>query len=62
MLLCPYCKTLARVMKSSESPNDLTPSHMSSYIFKTLDNGEMGLVLADLVMMTHKWAEIPHAG
>jgi hypothetical protein len=60
--LCPYCKNLARVMQSSESPSDLAPSDMSSHILRTLDNGQMGLVLADLVMMAHKWVESPHAG
>jgi hypothetical protein len=60
--LCPYCRTLACVMQSSESPSDLAPSDMSSHIFRTLDDGQMGLVLADLVMMAHRWDESPHVG
>jgi hypothetical protein len=59
--LYPYCRTLARVMQSSESPNDLLPSDMSSHILRTLDDGQMGLVLEDLVMMAHRWDESPHA-
>jgi hypothetical protein len=49
------------VMQSGESPNDLAPSDMSSHIFRTMDNGHMGLVLTYLVMMAHRWAESPHA-
>jgi hypothetical protein len=60
--LCSYCRTLARVMQSSESPSDLAPSEISSHIFRTLDNGQMGMVLTDFVMMTDRRAEIPHAG
>jgi hypothetical protein len=45
--LCPYCRTLARVMQSSESPSDLAPFDMSSHIFRTLDDGQMGLVFVE---------------
>jgi hypothetical protein len=60
--LCLYCKTLARVMQSNELSSDLPPSDMSSHIFKTLNDGQVGLVLADLVTMAHRWDESPHAG
>jgi hypothetical protein len=60
--LCPYCRTLARVMQSSESRTDLAPFDMISRTFKSLDDGHMGLVLADLAMMAHRWAESPQAG
>jgi hypothetical protein len=60
--LFPCCKTLARVMQRKESPNDVTPSNMSSHIFRTLDDGQMGLVLADLVTMAHRWDGSPQAG
>jgi hypothetical protein len=60
--LCPYCNILAHVMQSDESPTVLAPSKMGSHIFKTLDNGQMGLVLTDLVMMAHKCTKSPHVG
>jgi hypothetical protein len=33
---------------------------MGSHIFKTLYDGQMGLILTDLVMVAHKWEKIPH--
>jgi hypothetical protein len=59
--LCPYCKILARVMQSSESLSDLAPPDMGPHIFKTLNDGHIDLVLTDLVIIAHRWAEIPHA-
>jgi hypothetical protein len=53
---------LGHVMQSNESPCDSTTLDMGSPIFRTLDDGQMGLVLTDLVMMAHKWVEIPHLG
>jgi hypothetical protein len=49
----PHCKTLAHVMKSSESSSDSTPSDSGSHILGTLDNGQMGLVLSRLVIVPH---------
>jgi hypothetical protein len=42
-------------------PSDLAPSNMSSHILETLDDGQMGLVLVDLVTMAHRWAGSPQA-
>jgi hypothetical protein len=59
--LCPYYRTSTPVMQRNESPSDLAPLDMTSHIFKTLDDEQMRLVLADLVMMAHKWVESPYA-
>jgi hypothetical protein len=58
----PLLQDLARVMKSTESTSDLTHSYMGSHIFRTLDDGWMGLILTALVMVAHRWEEIPHPG
>jgi hypothetical protein len=58
----PLCRTLACEMQSSDSPSDLTPSNMISHIFGTLYDGQMDMVLTDMVMMAHRWAEIQHIG
>jgi hypothetical protein len=58
----PYCRTLARVMESSESSSDSTPSSSGSHTLENLDNGQMGFVLSKLVIMPHTWAESPQSG
>jgi hypothetical protein len=39
---------------TSESPSDLTHLDSGSHIFRTLDDGYMGLVLIDLIMVAQK--------
>jgi hypothetical protein len=50
------------VMQSSELPSDLAHLDSGSHIFRTLDDGWMGLFLTDLVMLAHRWVGIPHVG
>jgi len=57
----PYCGNLACVMKRSDSSSDFPPSNMRYHILGNLDDRQMGLVWADLVMMAHKWVENTHA-
>jgi hypothetical protein len=45
----PYCRTLAHVMESNESSSDSTPSDSGSHILGTLDNGQMGFFIAQIV-------------
>jgi hypothetical protein len=45
----PLLQDMARVMQSIESPNGLTHSYIGSHIFRTLDDGQMGLILIDMV-------------
>jgi hypothetical protein len=40
----PYYRALARVMESSESSSDSTPSNGGSHTLETLDDRQMGLV------------------
>jgi hypothetical protein len=47
----PLLQDMARVMQSIESPNGLTHSNIGSHIFRTLDDGQMGLILIDMVMV-----------
>jgi hypothetical protein len=57
----PLLQDMARVMQSIESPSGLTHSNTGSHIFGTLDDGLMGLILTDmvLVLMAHLCAESP---
>jgi hypothetical protein len=45
-----------------ESFDGLTHSYKISHIFCTLDDGHMGLILRDMVAMTHLWAGSPYFG
>jgi hypothetical protein len=58
----PLLQDMARVMQSIESPSGSTHSDTSSHIFWTLDDGQMGLILTDIVMMAHLWAGSPYSG
>jgi hypothetical protein len=50
------------VMQNVESLGGLTYSDIGSHIFWTLDDGMMGLILTDMVMMAHLWAGGPYFG
>jgi hypothetical protein len=53
---------MEHVMQRVESFDGLTYSNMGSHIFWSLDDGQMGLQLRDMVMMAHIWAESPYFG
>jgi hypothetical protein len=55
----PLLQDMARVMQSIESPSGLTHSNIGSHIFWTLDDGQMGLILIDMVMVAQRWARNP---
>jgi hypothetical protein len=57
--LCICLQDMARVMQSVESLDGLTHSDTGSHTFWTLDDGQMGLDLIDMVMMAHLWARKP---
>jgi len=57
--LCLYYITLACVMESSGSSGDSPPLDIESHILRTLNDGMMGLVGADSIMMTHIWVGSP---
>jgi hypothetical protein len=58
----PLLHDMSRVMQSFESPSGLTHSNIGSHIFKTLDDGRIGLILIDMVMVAQRWEGSQHPG
>jgi hypothetical protein len=46
----------------NESLDGLTYSYTCFDILWTLDDGQTGLHLLDMVVMAHRWARIPYSG
>jgi hypothetical protein len=57
----PLLQDMECVMQSIESFDGLTYLDTGSHIFRTLDDGQMGLDLIDMAMMAHLWAGIPYS-
>ena len=50
------------MLQSIKLSDGLTHSDIGSHIFWTLDDGSMGLILTDMVMMAHLWTGSPNFG
>ena len=58
--LCLYCRSWARVMESSGSSSDSSPSNIGSHILRTLDDGHMGLGLSRSTRYRTLMGQKPH--
>jgi hypothetical protein len=59
--LCLYCRTSAHLMESSGLSSDSPSSNIESHTLGTLNDGHMGLVGVDSIMMAHRWDGSPNA-
>jgi hypothetical protein len=58
----PLLQDMAHVMQSIVAHIESTHSDTSSHTLWTLDDGKMGFILTDMVMMKHLWERIPYYG
>jgi hypothetical protein len=60
--IVPLLQDMANVVQSIKPFDGLTHSDTNSHIFWTLDFGQRGLILIDMVTMAHLWVGSPYFG